>query len=732
MGSEMSMKYYAEHVFMIRERFFFVILVMMFSQTSLLAQQMAVGSWGSHFSYAEGRHLTVGNGTVFCAAAHGLFSVKEDILEVIDKNTGLSGVSVSALKFFEEAQLLVIGYQDGIIDLVYSDHMVSIQTISNIEMMTSKAINDFVNQGNRIYLATDMGIALLDLTTEEVSDFYSEIGPNGAVVSVQDLFLHDDSLFAISNEGVMAADLNMNLFDFNNWLFYPETSNLKPTRIFKFSEVLAFLNEDYLFAKSNEVWDTLLVLPEVMNQVTSTNQNTYFLSNQGVYEMVGGAIVPLIQDRFSSGHDLIVNGEVFWIADGDLGLINITKEMDQQVRPNGPMHDDISGMDIIDGALYVFYAPDPDTASTESIEGYSIFREDQWEAHKIEGFNNISGAVKFRDQLFLSSHGQGIYDYVGTKLLTDPELKKASITDMWSTDDFLWFTNYMSEAPLGSFDGENISFLSSAQLGTTTPLSLQGSSENVLWIKNSSIEYYGVTAFNPSKNLIWGAGPSSGIPSTTVNAIEMSLDDELWMATKLGPSYFSDASFISEEAQAYVPYFENEVLFEDENVTAMAFDGGDRLWLGTERGLWTFSKTLQAQIHHFTSENSFLPSNTIVELAYDGQSGVLFVLTDEGLVSYQTNSSAPQSSNIEVKIYPNPITASYEGDLIISGVVGDALIKFATIDGTILYETQANGSTASWDLIKFNGERLLNGIYLVFVTDLNGTEKWVGKFAIIR
>ena len=60
------------------------------------------------------------------------------------------------------------------------------------------------------------------------------------------------------------------------------------------------------------------------------------------------------------------------------------------------------------------------------------------------------------------------------------------------------------------------------------------------------------------------------------------------------------------------------------------------------------------------------------------------------------------------------------------------MIKFATIDGTILYETRANGSMVSWDLIKFNGDRLLNGVYLVFVTDMDGSEKWVGKFAIIR
>ena len=171
---------------------FCIALIMLF-QSFLRGQKMAVGSWKSHFSYAEGRLLATGNGTIFCAAAHGLFSVKDDILEVIDKNKGLSGVSVSALNFLEEQQILLIGYEDGIIDLVYTDHVVSIQTVRNIEMITSKSINDFVQKGNHIYLATDMGIALLDLKIEEIRDFYSEIGPDGSVVSVQDLFLYNDS-----------------------------------------------------------------------------------------------------------------------------------------------------------------------------------------------------------------------------------------------------------------------------------------------------------------------------------------------------------------------------------------------------------------------------------------------------------------------------------------------------------------------------------------------------------
>ena len=48
---------------------------------------------------------------------------------------------------------------------------------------------------------------------------------------------------------------------------------------------------------------------------------------------------------------------------------------------------------------------------------------------------------------------------------------------MCSTDDFLWFANYMSQKPLGRFDGESLSFLSSTQLGTTTPIYIAESSK---------------------------------------------------------------------------------------------------------------------------------------------------------------------------------------------------------------------------------------------------------------
>ena len=78
---------------------------------------------------------------------------------------------------------------------------------------------------------------------------------------------------------------------------YQEKSIHNPVRIFKLSNDLGF-GGDYLFKKSNDTWDTLLVLPEAMNQsYFNKSKSAIFLSDQAVYKMTEGVIVPLIKDR---------------------------------------------------------------------------------------------------------------------------------------------------------------------------------------------------------------------------------------------------------------------------------------------------------------------------------------------------------------------------------------------------------------------------------------------------
>ena len=697
----------------------------------VLGQGIPVGTWRSHFSYSQGLHLTSGNEIIFCAAINGLFNVANNSTEIMDKNVGLSGVSVTALTFLNDLEVLILGYEDGTIDFVFSDEVVPILAIKNANIISERGINDLTRNNDLIYVATDMGIAVLNLSLNEVIDFYREIGPDGAPVIVKDLMLFNDSLFAVTDLGIIAANTESNLLDFNNWYLYQETAGFHSTQLFLMDNQLKVLADGFISSKITSSWDTLMILPEGINHIASFGGNVYALSDATIYQIIGDEMVVVADDSFSAGNELIVLENEFWIADSMEGLVNIKNGITQVFKPQGPIDDVISKLDVVSGAVYGFHAPDPELSNTVNTIGYSIFDGNQWSTNRVADFENISGAISYQDKIFLSSHCYGLYNLTDDNIVLPELLNGAVVTDMAVAEDLLWVTRYSSTTPLGSFDGIDMDFLSSSQLATSNPLSLDVGLGPVLYMRRGGGDNYGLVAYDPFDNYTTVFNINDGLPSSRINDFQVNLDNEVWLATDEGLAYFPRASSLA-DVQAYPPYFENEILFENEIVNAITFDGGNRLWLGTERGVWAFSESIQTMIHHFTAENSFLPSNHIEKLTYDGKTGALFVLTDKGLVSYQTNSSAPLEANVDVKIYPNPIREDYAGELVITGLVANASVKFTTIEGFILDEIQANGSTASWDLTKFNGERLANGIYLVFASGRDGEETFVGKFAILR
>ena len=59
------------------------------------------------------------------------------------------------------------------------------------------------------------------------------------------------------------------------------------------------------------------------------------------------------------------------------------------------MYDDISGMDIIRGALLRLSYTRSDSSFTETIEGYSKFSEGKWETQMVEGLIIFLGSLCF-------------------------------------------------------------------------------------------------------------------------------------------------------------------------------------------------------------------------------------------------------------------------------------------------------------------------------------------------
>lgn len=68
-------------------------------------------------------------------------------------------------------------------------------------------------------------------------------------------------------------------------------------------------------------------------------------------------------------------------------------------------------------------------------------------------------------------------------------------------------------------------------------------------------------------------------------------------------------------------------MLESESVTAIAVDGANRKWLGTDRaGVFLMSADGTEEIHHFTEDNSPLFSNSITSIVINDDGEVFLVL----------------------------------------------------------------------------------------------------------
>ncbi len=78
------------------------------------------------------------------------------------------------------------------------------------------------------------------------------------------------------------------------------------------------------------------------------------------------------------------------------------------------------------------------------------------------------------------------------------------------------------------------------------------------------------------------------------------------------------------------------------------------------------------------------------------------------------------------------MTPGFNGTVGISGLATDAIVKITDIAGKLVWETRANGGTASWNVRDYRGKRAATGIYLVFSASADGSEREVGKIAVVE
>ena len=124
---------------------------------------------------------------------------------------------------------------------------------------------------------------------------------------------------------------------------------------------------------------------------------------------------------------------------------------------------------------------------------------------------------------------------------------------------------------------------------------------------------------------------------------------------------------------------------------------------------------------HFTTDNSLLPSNTILSIAIHPTSGEVYVGTSSGLASYRSDASAPQEDYSNAYAFPNPVRQNYGGVITITGLMENSVVSIVDEGGNLICKTRSNGGIAVWDGKNHQGKMASSGIYTALCNAPDGS-----------
>ena len=219
-------------------------------------------------------------------------------------------------------------------------------------------------------------------------------------------------------------------------------------------------------------------------------------------------------------------------------------------------------------------------------------------------------------------------------------------------------------------------------------------------------------------------------------------DHNIWIGTDVGPAMLTASTLASGGdifTQVKVPRNDGtnlaDYLLSGLDINQIIVDGANRKWFATNtNGLYLIDSDNITQLHHFTTENSPLPSNQILSLALDNTTGELFIGTSAGLCSYMTDSSQPSDKMTKdnVYAYPNPVSPDYHGLITVVGLTLNADVKIVTANGALVAEGRSNGGTFTWDGCDKQGRRVASGVYMVQTATGDGGKGTVCKIAVVN
>ena len=754
-------------------------------------QAQNIGDWNYYYAYHKATESIPVGKEVYALFEGNLlvYNTEDGEVREITKLNGLSSKNIVKMAYCAQQQCFLLAYANGYIDLYTPQRNESSTFTQLVNRYDDVQINDINVVGDEAFLSTNKGLLRIDVKRQLIIGFYLAETP------IKSATLYEGMIYVATPTGVLCINKTNNMLDASQWSTWMDQA-VNHLKTFAKRMLIGLSDGTWqVFNATKQAPYTLTTA--VLNQVYVAQDAVLFfdaLNNNKVYQLTASA-PDVFSATFTLdvpfNHISVASGALYWVVDHN-GQLRPCQEKDGVLLPSeqviagyGPKRDLCYFLNYAGSRLLVAGGR-LDPYDRLHYEGTIMYLENgQWHIFQEEGIAEQTG-VRYRDMTsvvqhpsdpakhYASSSHLGVYCFKDKQLesfytTSNSPLESAAAphkdyvrTDglNFDADGNLWMVNNGVDSVVAVLkaDGTWKKFY-------FMPLEKAPTMEKTLIDRNGrfwacsrrTVEYHegGLLGFDFNKTVsndnddIYLYRSSVTNQDGTVYSLEgvyavaEDHDGQIWVGSRVGlfvidnPDDWFNTNF--RITQIKVPRNDGtnlaDYLLANVSINTIAVDGANRKWIGTEgNGLYLVSADGLETIHHFTKENSPLPSNTIYSVAINHESGEVMIGTDLGLVSYMSDASAPAEdlSESTLQIYPNPLRPEHQGMVTIKGLTADADVKIITVGGQVVAAGTSLGGTWQWDGCTFAGKPVGSGIYYVVVSTADGNSAISGKILVVR
>ena len=669
------------------KKFFITLITLISISLNITA---AVGDWKIYMSYSEPQQIQETGNYLFVQASNSLYlyNKNDQSIQTFDKTTGMSDVVVTNISWNQKAKRLVVVYDNSNIDLIdLQGNVTNVPDLYNKSMTEDKTVNSIINNDKYAYIATNFGGIKLNVASGEVYESYL-LGQ-----SIKRFAISGSTIYAQNTQNkAISASMSTNLQDKANW----ESTPSYPDGIFNV--------DNSAYTNNIELVKTLKPNGPKYNYFgfLKLHENKLYTCNGGKWDARKPASIQIydIENNEWTTYKNEGIGEKYGIRYYDILTLDIDPRDSKHL---------MAGMS---AGLFEFY-------DGELINYYNS------ENSPIYYIPSLVGHINY--QMVTSLH----YDTNGDLYIANSSSEKGPIlildsNNKWKTiDKFININN-----------SSNMKFLN------VNP-------NEKLWVYTEYWDNPAVYSYDFASDKLCDYSNYVNQDGTAISghivcqSTAEDLDGNIWVGLNLGLYLITGQYNMDNPEKGFyqikVPRNDGtnlaDYLMYGVDITAIAIDKANRKWIGTNgNGIYLISADNMVQEKHINTMNSPLLSDVIQYITIDDNTGRVYIGTDKGLCSYQSEVTLTneEMDTDNVWVYPNPVTPEYQGMINVTGLSFNSDVKITSSNGTLVAQGRSTGGSFSWDGKDLNGKRVASGVYMVHTAKSDGSKGTVCKVTIIN